>query len=409
MINKMNNNDNNHNNNNNNHNIRFSKRIMKIKPSATIATADKARELERSGISVVRMETGEPHLPTPDNIKNAAIKALNDNKVFYSHSRGVLELRQAICDRLNLEHGIHLNPDKNIIITPGGKQAILYALLSLVDEDDEVIIPTPAWNSYFEMTVIAGGNPIEAPCDRKKGFGINIEEIKSKLSPKTKAIIINSPNNPTGNIISKQDLQALLDLCNDNNIVLIADEIYDHIVFDKNRFFSIMELDKEFRNTILINGFSKTYSMTGWRLGYAVAGEKIIAAMTKMQQHSATHPATFTQYAAIEALRGSDDFMRKANEEYQGNKDFMVKEMKGMKKFSMIEPLGGFYGFINIEKTGKNSADFCLDLLDKSYIATVPGSAFGKNGEGYIRICLATERKNLIKLVECLRKEYEKT
>jgi aspartate aminotransferase len=387
--------------------MRLTKRADKIRPSATIKIADKVRELEKGGIKIINLSAGEPHLSTPNTVKNAAIKAIQQDKTHYSQSRGILELRELICRQLNKEFGSNLEADKNVLITPGAKQAILYAILALVEEGDEVLISTPAWVSFFEMVNIAGGKIVQVGCDKNGGFEISLEKIKQATNKKTRLIILNSPNNPTGKIISKRILTEINKFCIDNNIILLCDEIYGKIIFSSHKFSSLMSVNPSLNSAVLINGFSKSYAMTGWRLGYVVSTPDLINAMLKFQQHSITCPTTFAQFGAIEALKREDGFIKKALSIYKENRNILTKEFKELKNFKLIEPEGGLYGFIDVSKINSNSSDFCLELIDKCKVAAVPGVEFGEGGEGYIRVCLATKKEDIIEFAKRLKEAYK--
>ena len=387
--------------------MELAKRISKLQYSVTIEIADKVRELEQEGEKIIKLQTGEPHFPTPDRIKSAAINAINENKTHYSHSRGIYELRKLLCEQYNKNFETNWNAKRNILITPGGKQAILYMILSVVDGGDEVLIPTPSWVSYFEIVNIGGGIPVPVECEEDRGFELSFKKIKQAVNKKTKAIILNSPNNPTGKIIPREVLERINKFCVVNDIFLICDEIYDKIIYNSYKHYSIVSINPELRNCALINGFSKTYSMAGWRLGYVISTPNLIKAMLMLQQHSITCPTTFTQFGAIEALESGDDFVKKALKTYRENKDILLKEFKKLKNFRFIEPEGGLYAFIDISKINSNSSEFCLELLDKGKVAATPGVAFGENGEGYIRICLATEKVNIVDFVKRLKEIYD--
>jgi aspartate aminotransferase len=387
--------------------MQLTKRVDRIKQSATIKIADKVRELERSGIHIINLSVGEPHLSTPDIVKKATIQAIQEDKTHYSQSRGIPELRELICQRLNDKYGSGLQADKNILITPGAKQAILYAILSTVEEGDEVLIHTPAWVSFFEMVNIAGGKVVQFGGNRKKDFSISLNDIRKFVTRKTKLIILNSPNNPTGKIIDRKVLTEINKYCIEKDIVLLCDEIYDEIVFDNRKNPSLLSVNHNLDNAILINGFSKTYAMTGWRLGYVISTPDLINSMFKFQQHSITCPTTFTQFGAMVALKRGDRFINKALSVYSENRDILVKGIGKLKNFKLIKPEGGLYGFIDASKINSNSTDFCLDLIDRCKIAAVPGVEFGKIGEGYIRICLATEKKNIIESLKRIKEAYE--
>ena len=384
----------------------LSERIKKTELSVTVKIADKVRELERKGEKIIKLQTGEPHFPTPNEIKLATIKALKENKTHYSHSRGIFELRNTLCQLYNQKFEIEINPYKNILITPGAKQAILYFMLSILNERDEVIIPTPSWMTYAESVKIAGGTPVFLECDKENGFELFSENIKDVISNKTKAVLLNNPNNPTGKIISKETLQDINHLCIENDILLVCDEIYDRIIFHGFDYRSILSINPKLENVVYINGFSKTYSMAGWRLGYVIADEYLINSMLKVQQTSVTNPTTFIQYGAVEALKSGEVFVQEALIEYQGNKDILLEGFKNIKNFDLLEPEGAIYAFIDISKITNNSEKFSLELLEKCKVSTVPGIAFGKGGEDYIRICFATEKEKLIEFMNRLKETY---
>jgi len=386
--------------------MKLAERVGQIKFSSIIKIADRVREMEAAGKKIIRLETGEPHFATPSVAKNAVLKALKDNLTHYSHSRGVYELRKMLCDRHNYEFKTNLDANKNILITPGGKQAIFYAMLSVVGGGDEVIISTPGWVSYEEMVRLAGGVPVFAVADRNQDFENSFNIIKEKITSRTKAIILNSPNNPTGKIIKEETLRKINNLCLEKNILLISDEIYNQIIFEGHIHRSVLSINPELKNCILINGFSKTYAMTGWRLGYALAEAYIIEAMLKLQQNSVTCPTTFIQYGAMAILQGGDNFVKKSLKVYRDNRDTLMRELKKTDKFRMIEPEGGLYAFIDVSKINKDSHAFCLDLLEKGGISAIPGEAFGRGGEGCVRICLATEKKNIMEFIKRLKKIY---
>jgi len=368
--------------------------------------ADKIREIERRGAKIIKLATGEPYFSTPDKIKSATIKAMHEDKTHYSHSRGIYELRKILCEQYNKKFKTNFDAGKNILITPGGKQAILYAILSVVEEGDNVLIPVPSWMSYPEIVTIASGNSLFVDCKKSKEFKVSFEKIKQSVNKRTKAIILNSPNNPTGKIISRMTLEKINQLCVDKDILLICDEIYDRIIFDRYQHTSILTINPELENCVLINGFSKTYSMTGWRLGYVMAPSDLISAMLKIQQNSITCPTTFAQFGAVEALKNGENFVNKALNVYQENKNLLIKEFKNLKNFSLIEPEGGIYAFIDISKISDNSNEFCMELIDRCKVSTIPGSAFGNSCSNYIRICLATEKENIIEFVKRLRETY---
>lgn len=383
--------------------MKLAKRIERIKPSSIIKIADEVREMERRGRQIVRLEIGEPHFSTPKVAIRAVVKALNHGLTHYSHSRGLFELRDLLCKKYNTKFGIKLDPKKNILITPGGKQALFYVILSIIEEGDEVIIPAPGWVSYKEIVRLAGGTPVFAECKKNENFDLFFESIKSKITKRTKAVILNSPNNPTGRIIRKNVLQKINSVCLKNEIVLISDEIYNEILFAKKKYCSILSINPRLKNCVLINGFSKTYAMTGWRLGYVFAEQKLIEAMLKLQQNSISCPSTFIQFGAVAVLLKGKDFIKKSLKIYQKNRDLLIREFRKIDKFRLIEPEGGLYAFIDASKVNRSSYDFCRALLKEECLATIPGAAFGESGEGCFRICLATEKNNILKFTKKLQ------
>jgi len=387
--------------------MEFARRVKELNFSATIQLSDKVRELENQGYKIIQLSGGQSCIATPDNIKLAAINALKSNQTFYSHSRGIHFLRKEIIKKYSIEYGTILDSDKNILITPGAKQAILYFMLAFINPGDEVLIPIPSWMSYAEIVKIAGGIPVFVECDKEKDFDINITVISAALTSKTKAIILNSPNNPTGQIFSQDKLIELSKLCVEKNIFLLCDEIYDQIVFDNYQNCSIAEINPSFKNSVLFNGFSKTYSMTGWRLGYVIAQDFVIDAMLKLQQNSVTCPATFAQFGAIEALNSGESFVKDMLILYKGNRDFVIAELNKLTKFDYICPKGSFYIFVDVSKICKDSKKFCLDLLERCKISAVPGIVFGDNAQGYMRINFAVDKQSIIEFVNRIKNAYE--
>ncbi len=385
--------------------MKLASRMDKIEPSATIEIAESARKLEQKGEKVIKLQTGEPHFHTCDEIKSATSSAMYKGETFYSSSRGVFKLRKKICDEYNQKYNTLLNPKNNILITPGAKQGILYVLLACVEKGDEVIIPSPCWQSYSEIVKISGGSPIYSECE-PESFDINIESIKLSINERTRAIIINSPNNPTGKIVRKEILQKLLDLCHERNLILISDEIYGKLIFEGYKHISIAEINPTLKNCVIVNGFSKSYAMSGWRLGYVIGDEELMATLVKLQQHSVTCPTTFIQHGVVEAIETCENNIKGMMSVYQKNKDFFLDEIRNLENFDAFEPEGGFYVIINISKVSDDSRTFCLDLLLKHKIATTPGIAFGECLNKFIRVSIAKEREDLLSFVNVLKNYY---
>ncbi|MCC6013796.1 MAG: pyridoxal phosphate-dependent aminotransferase [Candidatus Verstraetearchaeota archaeon] len=366
----------------------LSKRVLNLKESGTLKAMIKAKELQAKGMKVIQLDVGEPDFPTPINIIKAAEKAMEEGFTHYTPSLGIPELREAIANKLREENKIDVSKD-NIIVTPGSKQAIFYAVMALIDEGDEVIIPTPAWSSYMEIVTLAGGKVKEVPTNND--FSLNIEKIKEAITKRTKLIIINSPNNPTGHVMDIKEIKALCDIVLDSNLFVLSDEIYEKLVYE-GKHISIASLPNMEERTITINGFSKTYAMTGWRLGYAVAPKNIISAMNKIQQHTATCVTSFAQIAAIEALKPHTPIAPMI-EEFKRRRDYICKALEKL-SFKFVKPKGAFYVFPEIPIDNMNSNEFCDILLEKYGVSVTPGTAFG-NYDKHIRISYANSIENI--------------
>ncbi|HOT74894.1 MAG TPA: pyridoxal phosphate-dependent aminotransferase [Candidatus Wallbacteria bacterium] len=383
--------------------IRYADRLLVLKNSSSIAVAEKAAALKKQGKEVIDLSWGEPDIKTPENIVNAGIEALKKGYTRYTNSRGILELREAIANKLKNENGVSYDPNTEIFVTPGGKQAILYALLAFINKGDEVLLIDPSWLSYEDMVNLCEGVAVPVPTKPEENFKIHISEIKKRITPKTRAIIINNPCNPTGMAIDRSELEELAKIAMEHNIFVISDEIYEKILFDGRKFTSMAEINGMRERTILINGFSKSYAMTGLRIAYIAAPKNIVSNMIKLQQHSASSAASVSQYMALEALTGPQDFLPKLNKLYETRRDYFDAKIKNVPGFSWIRPQGTFYGMLNTSKFAKNSLEASNILLDRFCIATVPGAAFGASGENHIRVCLIIENNIMDKVFECLR------
>lgn len=387
--------------------MNLSTRVKNIAWSSTLKVADHVAELERGGAKILNLSTGAPHIPTPEAIKQHTIQAIIENKTGYSHSSGIYELRKALCEHLNAKFSTSLEPERNILITPGGKQAILYFMLSVIEPGDEVLIPEPAWVSFVEIVRLAGGVAVPVPTSPDDGFTLSLAALESAITPKTKALIINNPCNPTGKLIDADTLYAIKQICATKKIFLFADEIYDQIVFKGYEHTSMLSINPDLDYMAVMNGFSKTYAMTGWRLAYIVAAPPLIDAMLKLQQNSITCPTTFVQWGVVKAFDQIHSFPHYALSLYQHNRDYLIKEFASLKNFRLIEPEGAFYGFIDVSRINPDSTAFCLDLLNRCNVAATPGGAFGKSGEGFIRISFAVDYEKLVEFVTRLKQEFE--
>lgn len=367
----------------------FSRRIMNLKESGTLKVMNKVKELQSRGINIIQLDVGEPDFKTPDNIIRAAEDALDAGFTHYTPSAGIPELREAIANKLLKENKVDVKKE-NVIVTPGSKQALFYAVMALVDEGDEVVIPTPAWPSYMEMVTVAGGVAKEVPS--AKGFSLNIEGLKEAITKRTKIILINSPNNPTGYVASREELKAVAEIAKDARIHVLSDEVYEKLLYEGSHL-SIGSLPGMEEYAITVNGFSKAYAMTGWRLGYVAASKPIISAINKLQQHSASCPASFAQRAALEALKPGTP-VQPMVEEFRRRRDYLCGAIAKLKAFKLDKPAGAFYIFPNISKTGMSSAQFCDLLLEEYGVSTTPGEPFG-GFDKHIRISYANSMEKL--------------
>jgi len=385
----------------------IAERVEGIQPSATVALPDKARALRAAGVDVIDFSEGEPYFDTPEKIKAAAKKALDEGYVHYITSAGLKELRQAISEKLRIDNQIDAD-ESEIVVTVGAKQALFTAMLSVLNPGDEVLIPHPYWVSYTAEVILSGGKPILVSLLESRDFRLDEEEIKNKITKKTKMMMINSPHNPTGTVFPKEDVKMIADLANDYNFLVMTDEIYEKIIYDENRHYSIASFPGMKDRTITINGFSKTYSMTGWRLGYAVANKQIIDNMLKIQQHSVTHASSFVQKAGVVALRECEEEVKSMVKDYKKSRDYFIKEINKMGKLSCWMPKGAFYAFPKIVETKISSEEMSGYLLNKARVLTVPGSVFGNLGRGYIRIVYSKPMEELEKAVQLMRGALEK-
>ncbi|MDH5806892.1 MAG: pyridoxal phosphate-dependent aminotransferase [Candidatus Methanomethylicaceae archaeon] len=378
--------------------MKLAKRVQRVKESGTLKAMTKAKELQAKGIKVIQLDVGEPDFPTPINVIKAAERAMENGFTHYTPSAGILELREAIANKLREENNLNVTKD-NIIVTPGSKQAIFYAIMALVDEDDEVIIPTPAWPSYMEIVNLAGGKVREVPS--LPDFSLNIEGIKEVINNKTKLIILNSPNNPTGYVMKKEEIKALAEIAIDSDIFVLSDEIYEKLIYEGEHI-SIGSIPGMEERTLTVNGFSKTYAMTGWRLGYIAAPKPIALEINKIQQHSASCVTSFVQIAGIEALKPETP-IKPMIEEFKRRRDYICNALEKIPWFKVNKPSGAFYIFPDISTSGMNSDEFCDMLLEKLGISTTPGSAFGGYNKN-IRISYATSIENLREAVSRMEK-----
>ena len=381
--------------------------LKRIKPSPTIAVTSKAREMRAAGRNVIGLGAGEPDFDTPDNIKEAAIEAIRKGDTKYTAVDGTPTLKKAIQAKFKRENGLSYDLNQ-ITVGTGGKQVLYNTFMATINKGDEVIIPAPYWVSYPDIILLAGGKPKIIKCDEKDNFKLTPKKLKKAISKKTKWIILNSPSNPTGSGYTKYEIEELSDILKKyKNTYILSDDIYEHITYDDFKFFTIAQIKQLKDRTLTMNGVSKSYSMTGWRIGYAAGPAEIIKAISKIQSQSTSNPSSISQAAAVEALNGTQDFIKIRADSFKKRRDFVVDSLNNIKGLSCLRPEGAFYVFPSCKKLlGKKTKlktdkDFVEKLLEKSEVAVVQGSAFGLNG--YFRISYATSMENLKNAMDRIR------
>ena len=377
--------------------MELSRKAQAIEPSLTLAITAKAKEMKEKGIDVISFSAGEPDFNTPKNIINAAIKAMEDGNTKYTSVNGILQLREAICKKFKDDNGLEYNPSQ-IVVSTGAKQSLANTFFAILNPGDEVIVSTPYWVSYPELIKLADGKPVFVEGDEKSNYKFTKENLEKAVTAKTKAIVLNTPNNPTGTIYNKEELEVIADFAKKYNIIIISDEMYEKLIYDNENHISIASLSKDaYERTIVINGLSKSYAMTGWRIGYCAASEKIAKLMMSIQSHVTSNVCSITQYAALEALNGPQDEITKMINEFEKRRNYMINRIESIDNLSIVKPKGAFYIMINIENclgkeiNGKilnDSMEFCASLLENEKLAVIPGKAFGLNN--YIRVSYAT-------------------
>ena len=386
----------------------LSESLSRIKPSPTMAVVKKATELRSAGKDIISLGAGEPDFDTPENIKQAAIQAIKDGKTKYTVVDGTIELKRAVIGKFKRENNLIYN-EKQVTVGVGGKHVIFNAILATINPGDEVLIPAPYWVSYPDIVLLAGGTPVIVECEESADFKILPEQIEKNVTKNTKWIILNSPSNPTGSVYSEQELKDIGEVLKKfPNVHIMSDDIYEHVLYTKNKFFTIAQIPELFSRTLTINGLSKSYAMTGWRVGYAGGPENIIQGIAKIQSQSTTNTSSISQAAAEEALNGTQDFIKKRSDAFKERRDFVVKKLNSIEGLSCKNPEGAFYVFPNCKdcigkkdvnkKEIANDTDFVTSLLENTGVAVVQGSAFGK--EGYFRISYATSTKNLSRALD---------
>jgi len=373
--------------------LRLATRMSRLGTETAFEVLNKARALERQGKHIIHLEIGEPDFDTPANVVEAAVQALHKGWTHYGPSAGLPDLRQAIAEEISATRGVKVTADE-VVVVPGGKPIIFFTILSLIDEGDEVIYPNPGFPIYESMINYVGGHAIPIKLKEERDFGLDVNELASLITDRTKLIIINSPQNPTGGVLSKRDIQDIAHAIGDRNILVLSDEIYSRLIFEGEHF-SIMSVPGFKDRTILLDGFSKTYAMTGWRMGYGVMRPDLATHITRLMTNSNSCTASFTQVAGIEALRGDQSSVDKMRCEFQTRRDAFVAGLNRIKGFSCRMPKGAFYVFPNITKTGWPSKKLATAMLEEAGVACLSGTAFGDFGEGYLRFSVANSLDNL--------------
>ena len=359
---------------------------------------NKARALEREGKEIIHLEIGEPDFSTPENIIDAAVEALHQGWTHYGPSAGLPELRQTIAGYISQTRGVKVTSDE-VVVVPGGKPVIFFTILALVDEGDEIIYPNPGFPIYQSMIDYMGGSAVPIRLREDRDFSLDVDELASLITDHTKLIILNSPHNPTGGVLNRQEIHDIADAIGDRNVMVLSDEIYSRLIFEGEHF-SIMSVPGFKDRTILLDGFSKTYAMTGWRMGYGVMREDLATHITRLMTNSNSCTASFTQVAGVEAMRGDQSSVDGMRAEFQRRRDVFVAGLNRIKGFSCRMPKGAFYVFPNITKTGWKSKTLADALLEGAGVACLSGTAFGDFGEGYLRFSVANSLEKLNKALE---------
>jgi aspartate aminotransferase len=374
--------------------LQLASRMSRLGTETAFEVLNKARALEHQGRNIVHLEIGEPDFDTPSNVVEAGVNALRKGWTHYGPSAGLPELRQAIAEYVSRTRGVKVASDE-VVVVPGGKPIIFFTILSLIDEGDEVIYPNPGFPIYESMIRYVGGRAVPIQLREENDFSLDVNELTSLISSRTRLIILNSPQNPTGGVLARRDIERIANSIGDHNLMILSDEIYSRLLFDGAQHFSIMSVPGMQERTILLDGFSKTYAMTGWRMGYGVMRADLATQITRLMTNSNSCTASFTQMAGVEALHGDQSSVDRMRDEFQRRRDVFVAGLNKIKGFSCRMPKGAFYVFPNITKTGWKSKPLADALLDQAGVAALSGTSFGDFGEGYLRFSVANSLENL--------------
>ena len=375
------------------HELRLARRMSRLGTETAFEVLNKAKALEKQGKSIIHLEIGEPDFDTPSNVIEAAVDALHQGWTHYGPSAGLPDLRQTIADYVAKTRNVKVSSEE-VVVVPGGKPIIFFTILALIDEGDEVIYPNPGFPIYESMVNYVGGKAVPIALREERDFSVNVDELASLITDRTRLIILNSPHNPTGGMMSRRDVEQVAQAIGDRNIMVMSDEIYSRLVFEGEHF-SIMSVPGMLERTILLDGFSKTYAMTGWRMGYGVMRADLAQHISRLMTNSNSCTASFTQIAGIEALRGDQTSVDKMCAEFKKRRDVMVARLNNIKGFSCRMPKGAFYVFPNITRTGWKSKPLADAILEQAGVACLSGTAFGAYGEGHLRFSVANSLENL--------------
>lgn len=378
--------------------LRLAERMSRLGTETAFEVLNRARALERQGKDIIHLEIGEPDFDTPDNVVTAGVEALRAGWTHYGPSAGLPDLREAIAEEVSRTRGVRVQPDE-VVVVPGGKPIIFFSILALINAGDEVIYPNPGFPIYESMVNYVGGSAVPIRLREEKDFSFDVDELSQLISDKTRLIILNSPQNPTGGVLNKRDIQQIAEAIGDRNIFVLSDEIYGRLLFEGEHH-SIMSEPGFKERTILLDGFSKTYAMTGWRMGYGVMRPDLAVQVARLMTNSNSCTASFTQVAGVEALRGEQASVDRMRDEFQQRRDMFVAGLNRIKGFSCRLPKGAFYVFPNVTKTGWESKRLADALLEEAGVACLSGTSFGEFGEGYIRFSVANSMENLARALE---------
>lgn len=368
---------------------KIARRMNDIPPSGIRKVFDEAARLQREGKRILNFQIGRPDYDTPAHIKIAAKQALDDGFVHYTSNYGIIELREAIAGKLRLENDFVVDPQTELIVTVGANEAIMLAMLALVDPGDEVLIPNPAWAHYYYCVHLAGGVPVSVPLRGENGFQLDPDEVRQRITPRTKILVLNTPHNPTGSVLNRETLSVLAEITEQHDLLVLADEIYDRFIYTDQPHLSFATLPGMRERTLTINGFSKTYSMTGWRLGYIAASSQYIQMMIRIHQYTVTSACAFAQKGAVAALTGSQECVNEMVAEFHRRRNLVVEAVAQIPEVTLVPPAGAFYAYPNVQGLRLSDEELSTYLLHEYGIAVVPGSVFGEYGEGYLRFAFS--------------------